>query len=110
MLYSVDLFHWSERSACASRAALQTGCVANVVGTVFVVILLFSFSALTFFPEGVHLGSWKFVCALIRVKIDEKWRKKTWGAFFSFLKKNLNHSQRTLNDESSFRVFENQNG
>jgi hypothetical protein len=24
---------WSERSACAVRAALQTGCVANEVGT-----------------------------------------------------------------------------
>ena len=25
--------YWSERSACAARAALQTGCVANKVAT-----------------------------------------------------------------------------
>ena len=31
------LQYWSERSACAARAVLQTGCVANVVATKFVV-------------------------------------------------------------------------
>ena len=37
-------------------------CVANVVATVFGVILLsFSFSVLTFLPDGVDLGSGKFV-------------------------------------------------
>ena len=34
------------------------------------------FSALTFLPEGVDLGSCKFVCALIRVKIYEKLSEK----------------------------------
>ena len=33
----VDRGHnWSERSACAARAALQTGCVANEVAIKFV--------------------------------------------------------------------------
>jgi hypothetical protein len=68
----------SERSACAARSALQTGCVANVVATKFVVFFssLFLSSSLflrliTFLQEGVVLGSCKFVCALIRVKLDE---------------------------------------
>jgi hypothetical protein len=31
-------FNWSERSACAAHAALQTGCVADVVVTINTVI------------------------------------------------------------------------
>jgi hypothetical protein len=39
-----------------------------------------SSESLIFLPEGVVLGSCKFVCALIWVKLDEKWReKKIWG-------------------------------
>jgi hypothetical protein len=33
---------WSERSACAARPALQTGCVANVVATEFIVFVHFA--------------------------------------------------------------------
>ena len=61
-------YNWSERSACAARAALQTGCVANKVATKFVVFLsfflsffplssLFLLRLITFLPEGVVLGS-----------------------------------------------------
>ena len=83
-LYQVELgqgrTYWSERSACAARAVLQTSCVANVVATKFVILFSFLFLSfflylITFLPEGVVLGSWKFVCALIRVKLDEKWQK-----------------------------------
>jgi hypothetical protein len=31
---------WSERSACAARVALQTGCVANEVASINTVILV----------------------------------------------------------------------
>jgi hypothetical protein len=51
--------------------------------------LLFSLSlsfSFTFLPEGVVLGSWKFMCELMRVKLDEKWWGKIFGAppFFFF--------------------------
>ena len=36
--------YWSERSACAARVALQTGCVANEVATKFIVFFSFSLS------------------------------------------------------------------
>ena len=36
---SFELRNWSERSVCAARAALQKGCVANVMATVFGVIV-----------------------------------------------------------------------
>jgi hypothetical protein len=32
-----------------------------------------------FHPEGVDLGSQKSVCALLRVKLDDKWRGKKLG-------------------------------
>ena len=44
---NIDYTYWSERSACATHAALQTGCVANVVATKFVVF--FSFFPLSLF-------------------------------------------------------------
>jgi hypothetical protein len=60
-------FNWSERSACAAHAVLQTGCMANVVATEFI-----GFFLSLHLPEGVVLGSWKFVWALISVKLNEK--------------------------------------
>jgi hypothetical protein len=33
----IPILNWSERSACAARALLQTGCVVNVVATKFIV-------------------------------------------------------------------------
>jgi hypothetical protein len=33
--------NWSERSACAARAALQTGCMANEVAIKFIFSLSF---------------------------------------------------------------------
>jgi hypothetical protein len=38
--------------------------------------LYLSSLSLTFLPDGVDLGSCKFVCALIRVKLDEKWQQQ----------------------------------
>ena len=56
----IKMTYWSDRSACAARAALQTGCVANVVATKFVVFFFLflsfflsssSFSALLLFSQ-----------------------------------------------------------
>ena len=43
------LAYWSERSACAARAALQTGCMANEVATEFIV----------FFSSGQNCLKWR---------------------------------------------------
>ena len=50
------MLHWSERSVCAARVALQMGCVANVVSSNNSVISLSLSLALTFLPEEVDLG------------------------------------------------------
>ena len=64
------------------------------------------FQVFTFLPEGVVLGSWKFVCALIRVKLDEKWQNKIWGTppiFFVVVEKSESSEMaRTLIEKFNF--------
>jgi hypothetical protein len=43
----------SERSVCAVPAALQTGCVANVVATEFIVFFLSLYALLLFSQKGL---------------------------------------------------------
>ena len=47
--------HWSERSACAARAALQTGCVANVLATKFVVFFSLPLSPPSYFSARKYM-------------------------------------------------------
>jgi hypothetical protein len=83
--------------------------MANIVATKFIVFSLSSFSLrlITFLPEGVILGSGKFVCALNWVKLDEKWREKNLGYTLppkknKIEKSELSEMERTLIKKSGF--------
>jgi hypothetical protein len=49
------IIFWSERSACAAHVVLQTGCMANVVATIYNVIFSSIFSPALLLFEDFYL-------------------------------------------------------